>query len=254
MRHPQSVLITGASSGIGQALALAYAADGCRLDLTGRDLERLAPVADACRLRGAEVTAHEIDVTDRAAMAAMFDAVSAPDLTIANAGVSVSTSGGGSREEADRAVLRTNIAGVANTIYPAIGALIQRPRNGADPRGQIAIMASLAAFNGYPGAAAYCASKAAVRSLGEALRAERHRDGIEVCVICPGFVRSRITDRNTHRMPFFMEADKAARKIQHGLARNRPRIAFPWQLYFLTRLASAVPSGVRDRLVRRIKS
>lgn len=254
MREPKSVLITGASSGIGRALAAAYAADGCRLDLTGRSLDRLAPVAEDCRRLGAEVTCHEIDVADRAGMAALFDAIDTPDLTVANAGVSATTGVSENREETDRTVLRTNLDGVVNTVYPAIAALERRPDRGQRPRGQIAIMASLATFNGYPGAAAYCASKAAVRSLGEALRAERHREGIEICVVCPGFVRSKITDPNEFRMPFFMEADRAARKIQRGLARNRGRIAFPWQLYILTRLAGAVPVRIRDAVVRRMKS
>lgn len=254
MKDPKSVLITGASSGIGRALAEAYARNGCVLHLTGRSRARLEPVATSCRGLGAQVACHEIDVTDRAAMDGLFAAIDAPDLTIANAGVSASTSGAGNREETDRAVLRTNIDGVVNTVYPAIAALKRRPKNARRPRGQIAIIASLATFNGYPGVAAYCASKAAVRSLGEALRAERFKDGIEISVVCPGFVRSGITDQNDFRMPFFMEGGRAARKIQRGLVRNRARIAFPWPLYYLTRLSGALPSRVRDSIVRRMKN
>jgi short-subunit dehydrogenase len=193
-------------------------------------------------------------VGDGGGMQALFEKIRTPDLTIANAGISVGTSGGRNRVEIDRRILQTNLDGVVNTIYPAIGALIGKPRPESGPRGQIAIMSSLATFNGYPGAAAYGASKAAVRSLGEALRAERYRDGIEICVICPGFIRSNITDKNNFRMPFFMEAKRAARIIQRGLARNRGRIAFPWQTYWVARLAGTLPSGLRDALVRRMKS
>ena len=107
---------------------------------------------------------------------------------------------------------------------------------------------------GFPGAPAYCASQGSrARAWGEALRGERHRDGIHINVVCPGFVRSGITDANTFSMPFFMEADRAARKIVRGLARNRGRIAFPWQTYWLTRLAGAVPGGLRDAAARRMR-
>ncbi len=254
MKQPTSVLITGASSGIGRALAEAYAARGCRLTLTGRDAGRLDSAASTCRELGSEVDCRLVDVTDRAAMEGLFRDLDTPDLTIANAGISEGTSGGGGRAETDREVLRTNLDGVVNTVYPAITALKARPRPAQGPRGQIAIIASLATFNGYPGAAAYAASKAAVRCLGEALRGERHRDGIEICVVCPGFVRSKITDRNHFPMPFFMEADRAARKIVRGLERNRGRIAFPWPTYMLARIASAAPSGLRDALARRMRT
>ena len=253
MKHPKSVLITGASSGIGRALAEAYAARGCRLHLTGRDATRLDPIAVVCRELGAEVEGHEVDVTDRAAMEALFEMIDTPDLTIANAGISEGTSSGGGRGDSDREILRINIDGAVNTVYPAIAALKAGPRPPQGPRGQIAIIASIATFNGYPGAAAYGASKAAVRCLGEALRGERHRDGIEICVVCPGFVRSKITDNNPFAMPFFMEADRAARKILRGLERNRGRIAFPWPTYTLARLGGALPSGVRDAFARRMR-
>lgn len=252
MKNPNSILITGASSGLGAALAAAYAAPGRRLALTGRDADRLRAVVDACIAAGADASGHGVDVADRAAMEALYETIGTPDLVIANAGVSAGTSGATDRAEIDRRVLRTNLDGVVNTIYPAIARMKSRPRQGKGPRGQIAIIASLATFNGYPGAAAYGASKAAVRSLGEALRAERHGDGIEINVVCPGFVRSRITDRNKFRMPFFMEADKAARIILRGLAKDRARIAFPWPLYTATRLMGALPTSFRGWLVRRL--
>ena len=116
--------------------------------------------------------------------------------------------------------------------------------------GQIAIVSSLASFRGFPGAPAYSASKAAVRVWGEALRARHREDGIAVSVICPGFVVSRMTDRNLFPMPLLMTADRAARIIRRGLARNRGRIAFPWPTYFVSWLLGVLPPFLGDRLLK----
>src|SRR3546814_6092917 len=110
-------------------------------------------------------------------------------------------------------------------------------------RGHLAIMSSLAAFRGFPGAPAYCASKAAVRVWGEAMRGVLAPDGVEVNVICPGFVRSRMTAANPFRMPFLMDADRAARIIRRGLERNRSRIAFPFPPPVSAWLAGALPAA-----------
>jgi len=141
-------------------------------------------------------------------------------------------------------VLATNIDGVLNTIHPLI------PRMRSRGRGQIAIMSSLAGFRGFPGAPAYCASKAAVRLMGESLRGELAALGIEVNVICPGFVRTPMTDRNPFPMPFLMEAERAARIIRRGLERNRGRIAFPLPVALAVRLLAALPDILADRLTR----
>jgi len=113
-------------------------------------------------------------------------------------------------------------------------------------------MASLAAFRGFPGAPAYCASKAAVRVWGEALRGHLHGSGIAVSVICPGYVRSPMTAVNEFPMPLLMGAERAARIIRRGLERDRARIAFPWRLYAAVRLLSALPPGLTDPLLRRL--
>ena len=113
-------------------------------------------------------------------------------------------------------------------------------------------MSSLAGFRGFAGAPAYCASKAAVRVWGEALRGDLWAEGIEVSVICPGYVRSRMTAGNKFRMPLLMDADRAARIVARGLARNRGRIAFPWRLYALLRLVNALPLSWTDAIARRM--
>jgi len=240
----KSILITGASSGIGEALALHYAADGVRLHLTGRDKDRLEGVAEKCRSMGALAEARIIDVRNATEMAdwiGQVDNAHPLDLVIANAGVSTETSGVPDSEEQKRLIREINIGGVANTVEPLLPRMAQRKS------GQIALMASLAAFRGLPSGPAYSASKAWVKSWGEALRGRMQRDDVGVSVICPGFVRGRITDSNQFSMPMFMEAPKAARIIAKGLARNKGLIAFPFPMYFMLRLVTTLPAVLTER-------
>lgn len=244
---PTHIIITGASSGIGEALALAYAGPGVRLGVTGRDAGRLAAVAAACRQRGAEVTTAALDVSDRAAMAAWLaarDDAAPVDLLIANAGISAGTGDGMEGEEQARRIFAVNVDGVLNSVHPLI------PRMTARGRGQLALVASVASFRGFPSAPAYCASKAAVRVYGESLRGGLASAGVRVNVICPGFVRSRMTAVNRFPMPFLMDADRAAALIRRGLARDRGRIAFPWPTYAVAWLLAALPPALTDRLLR----
>jgi short-subunit dehydrogenase len=246
MRDPKTILITGASSGIGEALAEAYAGPGATLVLTGRDRERLDAVEARCAERGAAVRAATVDVADRAAMAdwlALVDRESPVDLCIANAGISGGTGRRGESEEQARRILAVNVDGVLNTIHPLIGPMKERGR------GQLALVSSLAGLRGYPGAPAYCASKAAVKSYGESLRLDLRPAGIEVSVICPGFVKSRITDRNRFPMPFLMDANRAASIIRRGLARNQGRIAFPLPTYLMAWIVAILPSALADALL-----
>lgn len=250
MRDPRAILITGASSGIGEALARDYATAGTFLALTGRDQTRLDAVAAACRAKGAEVETGLVDAADAEAMRSFIEAVDARrplDLVIANAGIS----GGsghllGEPEEQARRILRVNVDGVLNTAIPAAQKMRGRKR------GQIAIMSSLASFVGFPGAPAYCASKAAVRTWGEGLRGDLYAAGIAVNVICPGYVVSRMTDKNQFKMPLLMSVERASAIIRTGLARNKPRIAFPWRLYFLLRVIAFLPPSWLGKLFRRL--
>ena len=249
MKDPRTIVITGASSGIGEALALNYAAPGRTLALIGRDSERLAAVADRCEAAGARVVRETLDVTDGPAMAAwlaVVDRDASIDLVIANAGISAGTGGGGEEPDQVRRVFAVNVDGVLNTILPLIGPMRSRRR------GQLALMSSMAAFRGFPGAPAYSGSKAAVRCYGEALRGALHADGVAVSVICPGFVRSRMTAVNRFRMPFLMDAERAARIIRRGLERNQPRIAFPFPTYLAAWLIGALPMVIADPMLRRL--
>lgn len=249
MTEPRAILITGASSGIGAALANAYAAPDMVLALTGRDAARLTAVAASCTARGARVVTTTIDVTDGAALAAWIaatDGATPLDLVIANAGISAGTGGAGETAEQARRILAVNVDGVLNTVLPLL------PRMMARGRGQVALMSSLAAFRGLPGAPAYCASKAAVRIWGEALRADVAPHGVDVSVICPGFVASAMTAVNRFPMPLLMPAERAAAIIRRGLARNKARIVFPWRLYALVRLLAAMPPAVIEPLLARL--
>lgn len=255
MRNPKVVLITGASSGIGEALALEYAGTGVLLALSGRNGARLDSIAKRCEAKGAEVETRVLDVTDADAMQLWIGGLAARrvlDLVIANAGVSAGTGGGGESESQARHVFTVNLGGVLNTLYPAIEAMLLQTDTKDGQRGQIAVMSSLAGFRGIPGAPSYCASKAAVKVHGEALRGELHHQGIGVSVICPGYVRSRMTEKNKFPMPMLMDSARAARIIRRGLARNRARIAFPWRMYFLAWLVSSLPPGLIDPLLRRL--
>ncbi|WGF88382.1 SDR family NAD(P)-dependent oxidoreductase [Marinivivus vitaminiproducens] len=241
-----TILITGATSGIGRALALAYASPGRNLALTGRDRERLDAVARACEARGAVVRAEALDILDREGVAAWIDDLDRAlplDLVIANAGVSGGVAGPSGDD--GRHILAVNVEGVLNTVQPVIPLMTGRAR------GQIAVMSSLAAFRGFPNAPAYCASKAAVRLYGEGLRGRLARHGVGVSVICPGFVRTPLTDANPFPMPFMIEAEPAAAIILRDLARNRARIAFPWRLYALVRLTTALPAWLVDPILAR---
>ncbi len=245
MKDPRFIALTGASSGLGAALALAYAAPGVRLALHGRDERRLAHVAEESERRGATVTTKRGDVRDVTGMAewvASCARLQPLDVLIANAGIS-GGKGGGESDSDVRDILAVNLIGVLNTIHPAVELMKER---GA---GQIALVSSLAGFCGLPGGAGYCASKAAVRLYGEGLRAELAPHGVQVNVMCPGYVKTPMTDRNPFPMPFLMSAERAAARMKQGLANDEARIAFPWPLYAPLALAMTLPQNAVSRFM-----
>ncbi|HEY8191138.1 MAG TPA: SDR family NAD(P)-dependent oxidoreductase [Alphaproteobacteria bacterium] len=242
------ILITGASSGIGAALALHYAMPGVRLALSGRNRARLSEVAAECDGRGAIVTDVAVDVTDRDGMAewiAREDGKQPLTLVIANAGISGGTGGGGESADQVRRIFDTNVNGVFNTIDPILPRMIERRS------GQIAIMSSLASFSGWPGAPAYSASKAAVRLYGEALRGAMARHGVKVNVICPGFIETPMTAVNDYRMPFMINAAQAAIVTARGIAQNRARIAYPLKTYFFAGIIGLLPPAISAKMLQK---
>jgi short-subunit dehydrogenase len=246
----RAVLITGASSGLGAALAKRFAGAGVTLGLIGRDAARLEATAAACRERGAAVASAAIDVTDAAALGAwiaQFDRATPAELVLANAGTSAGPAPGQAAEGLELAhrQVRTNLLGAINTIEPIVPALVARRR------GRIALVSSVAGLRGLPYSPAYSASKAGVRAYGEALRAGLRPFGVGVSVIVPGFFASPMTDRFKGGHPFRLSLEQAADIVERGIRRGRPRIVFPWPLAFGLVCADLMPAILGDAIVRR---
>ena len=236
----RTVVITGASSGIGEALALRYARERVRLGLLGRSGMRLGKVAAACRHDAAEVQTASIDVRNRQELGewlTAFDNAEPVDLLIANAGIMAGTATDGAIESCDDGyeVLETNALGVVNAIHPLL------PRMMSRGHGQIGIMGSIASFVPLPDSPSYCASKSAVLSYGLALRNLLRPRGIDVSVICPGYVATSMSQQESGWKPFEMSAARAAELIYRGLLRNRALIAFPYLLALLARIGGVLP-------------
>ncbi len=247
---PGSILITGASSGIGEALARHYAAPEITLFLGGRDHERLEAVAGRCRDAGAEALTWIGEVTDRAATSrwiADCDQHRPLNLVIANAGVALGATSVDGLHQAAVDSFAVNVDGVFNTIHPALE-IMSRRRPYPVASAQVALMSSIMGYAGMARSPAYSASKAAVKHYGQALRGTFRGMGIGVSVICPGYVTTALVSGNKSPMPFVMPADKAARIIASGLARDRARITFPWQMVLIARLAVNLPAFLVDRL------
>lgn len=242
------VYITGASSGIGQALALRYHRAGYRLALVARREDELRQWADAQGIPADRLAVYPSDVRDVAAITAAGRACIAglglPDVVIANAGISV---GMDTAEPADlevmRATLETNVLGMAATFQPFVGAMQQRGS------GALVGIASVAGIRGLPGHGAYCASKAAVISYCESLRGECRSFGVKVVTIAPGYIDTPLTRRNRYRMPFLMSADDFADSaFGHIAAGVRFRVV-PWQMGVVAVLLRALPGALLDRLL-----
>jgi NADP-dependent 3-hydroxy acid dehydrogenase YdfG len=250
--------ITGASSGIGQALAAHYARSGWRLALVARRaalMQQWARGWDGGAGLGAERCAvFEADVNGAAGAPGIAEAAAAciaahglPQLVVANAGISI----GADLAERDdlgvvEEVLRTNVLGVAATLQPFIAPMRARGS------GTLVVVSSVAAVRGMPGHGAYCASKAAVSTLAESLRSECRGSGVRVVTLMPGYVATPLTSRNRFPMPFLLPADvfavRAARAIERGAGGTR---IVPWQMALVAPLLRALPNAVFDRLVAR---
>ena len=245
------VFITGASSGIGQALAAQAVRAGWRVALVAR---RLGPLEQWVREHGLgpeQAWVGEADVTDADALTAAarrcIQALGLPDVVITNAGISVGMDTA-EREDLDvmRDTLATNVLGVAATFHPFLGPMRTR---GA---GTLVAVASVAAARGLPGHGAYCASKAAVVAYGESLRSECARQGVRVLTLLPGFVATPLTARNRYPMPFLLSADAFAARAWRAVTRPGPsKMVIPWQMGLVARLLPWLPDALFDRLFAR---
>ena len=249
-RRHRSVLVTGASSGIGRSIALAYAAPGVRLALIGRDGGRLAAAADAARALGAEVEIASLDVRDRVAMAnwiAAADARHPFDLAVANAGITTGLGPDDVAEDPDavRAMIATNLMGVLNTAEPLVGPMTKRGH------GHLAFIGSLAGLHGLHYCPSYCVAKAGVHAYAESIRARLEQRGVLVTLVVAGFVKTPLNDSITAMKPGEISEAAAGLLIKRGLEKGRATIAFPLFLAAVVWVGRFVPSRWYDRLMLR---
>ncbi len=245
MPPSQRVVITGASSGIGAALARHYARQGAVLGLIARRaaaLEQLAAsLSTPCALYPADV---RDSVELLAAGRDFIDQHGCPDIVIANAGISVGTL---TEYAGDLAVvsevLDVNVLGITRTFQPFIACMRERGQ------GALAGIASVAGYRGLPGGGAYCASKAAAIAYLESLRVELRRSGISVTTVSPGYVATPMTHDNPYRMPFLMNADEAAEKIAALIRRGKGHAVIPWQMALIATALRVMPNWLYDRLL-----
>ena len=241
------IVITGASAGIGEALARHYAGPGTVIGLMARRREPMQALASSLPGR------FEIFVLDVADQAAMERAArefcsrhGAPDLVIANAGVSIGTHGDDPADvEKLRRVLEINVVGLAATLAAFA------PAMRAERRGTLCGIASVAGFRGLPGAGAYSASKAAAIAWLEALRVELVGSGVSVVTVCPGYIDTPMTQVNRYRMPFILPAHEAARRIARAIAARRRLAVIPWQIAIVSLLLRLAPAWLYDRFAAR---
>jgi NAD(P)-dependent dehydrogenase (short-subunit alcohol dehydrogenase family) len=239
------VFITGASSGIGEALAVYYAAQGATLGLVSR---RLGFIEALNQRLGGHHACYALDVADASAL---HDAATdfifrfgAPDVVIANAGVSAGTLTECEEDlEVFRRVMDTNVFGMAATFAPFIPAM----RVAGGERRLVGV-ASVAGIRGLPGAEAYSASKAAAISYLESLRLEMRPYGIKVVTIAPGYIETPMTAVNTYKMPFLLPVDKAAARFAAAIQRGTTYTVIPWQMGIVAKLLRALPNWLYDRL------
>jgi short-subunit dehydrogenase len=246
------VFLTGASSGIGEGLAVALAKRGAVLGLAARRRELLEELAGRCEKAGGKARIFAIDVTDEAAIAAAADEMRAEfgriDLLIANAGI------GGNDEETRnyvprsvRKVIEVNLLGAVNAVHAVVPQMVDRGE------GQVVAISSLAGFRGLPKSAAYSASKAGMTAFFESLRLDMKPKGVGVTIIQPGFIRTPLTSARANKMPFLMELDDAIPHFIKAIEKRKKFAAFPWQLATIVRAGKFMPTWLYDRIAGRAR-
>ena len=246
------IFLTGASSGIGEGLALTMAERGAVLGLVARRREQLENLASECEAKGAKAVIFPCDVTDAAAIQAAADAMRLEfghiDILIANAGI-----GGNDPEtrsynpEAVKKVIDTNLMGAVNCVHAIVPQMIERGQ------GQLVAISSLAGIRGLPKSAAYSASKAAMTMFFESVRLDTRGKGIDVTIIQPGFIETPLTAGRTNKMPYLMKLDDAIPHFIDAIEKKKAFAAFPWQLATIVRLGKIFPAGLYDRIASRMR-
>lgn len=246
------VLLTGASSGIGEGIALAVAKRGATIGLVARRRELLDDLANRCRELGGQARVFPIDVTDASAVSAAADEMRSEfgriDILIANAGI-----GGNDAEtrsytpDSVKKVIDINLLGAANAVYAVVGPMIEHRS------GHIVAVSSLAGFRGLPKSAAYSASKAGMTAFFESVRLDVQPSGIDVTIIQPGFIRTPLTSARANKMPFLMELDDAIPHFLKAIEKKKKFAAFPWQLATMVRAGRFMPAWLYDRIAGRAR-
>ncbi len=242
-----NVFITGASSGIGAALAREFASRGARLGLVARRVDALQDLV--ATLPGAHLT-YGVDVTDTEAIVAagraFDDAVGGADIVVANAGISVGVKTEFYDDLAQfRRVFDTNVLAMPATFHPFIAPMKARRR------GTLVGIASVAGIRGLPGSEAYCASKSAVITYCESLRVELAKDDVKVVTLSPGFIRTPLTAKNPYGMPFLMDASEFASQAADAMIAGVRYRTIPWQMGWVTALLRVMPRALFDRSMKR---
>jgi short-subunit dehydrogenase len=243
-------IITGASSGIGWALALALAGEGYRVGLVARRREQLAALAEQVRQTGGVAEYAPADVGERvptvSAIREVAERLGAPvDLLVANAGVGAPTVLEPMNVPDLEKMYRVNVFGVIYSIEAVLPEMLARQS------GHLVAVSSLAAYKGLPGESGYSSSKAAINNFMEGLRIQLRGKNIAVTTVCPGFVRTPMTEVNQFKMPWLLEADEAARRIVRALKRRKKVYNFPWQMSVLMRLTRWVPDWLVARAMNK---
>jgi short-subunit dehydrogenase len=240
------VVITGASSGLGKALALEMAAQGARVTLMARRKEQLDSVAEQIVAAGGAAFAVATDVTSQESVtestSRAVETFGPVDVLVANAGISPNNSARNLDIAVAEESMRINYFGVIYGMQAVLPSMIERGRGG------VLVISSLAALRGIPTMAPYCASKSAVTAWIESLRPELNSLGIQTTVAHLGYIKTPMTEGNQEIMPFLVEVDDAARRLVEGMKKGKAEIRFPWQLVLLFKLAAALPGSLYDKL------
>lgn len=243
------VFITGASSGIGQALAVELGRRGASLGLLARRADVLDTIVEEVEKAGGHALALPADVTDAHAVQDAADALRSEfgkiDVLIANAGVGATTDAKDLRAHEVAQLINVNLLGAVNSVTSVL------PKMAEKGSGHLVAISSLAGYRGLPKSGAYCASKAGVSAFFESLRLDLRGTGVDVTIIHPGFIKTPLTAGRQANMPFLLELDDATRKIIRAIESRKTSYSFPWQLATLVRVAMLLPNWLYDRIAVR---